>query len=163
MKDEVSVCSGQVQACKGQVILRASAIGSCVVVAAYEPNALVGGMAHVMLPGASRDNGSPPKAKYAEHALKEMLHEMAGFGAKKSRVLACLGGGGNVLESGHVSPGSETTRSVADILERMRIATVAKEVGGTQRRSCSLDVALGRVTYTVGSSEQRVLWEVQRT
>jgi hypothetical protein len=35
------------------------------------------------------------------------------------------------------------------------------EVGGTQRRSCVLHVARGRVTYTVGDSEQRTLWEAK--
>ena len=35
------------------------------------------------------------------------------------------------------------------------------EVGGTQRRSGALDVARGRVSYTIGDSEQRVLWEAE--
>jgi hypothetical protein len=66
---------------------------------------------------------------------------------------------GNVLGPGHDGPGPEIVRSVAEILGRMHIVPVATEVGGDQRRSCSLDVASGRVTYTVGDSRSMTLWE----
>ena len=161
MKDEISVNSGEVQVCKGEGLLHANAIGSCVVVAAYDPDSGVGGMAHVMLPGASRSRNTSRDTKYAEDAVEEMMQKMASLGASKARVHACLIGGGNVLGDGHDTPGPETAQSLTEILVGKGIATVAKEVGGTQRRSCALDVARGRVTYTIGDSEQRVLWEAE--
>ena len=51
MKQEISVSSGEINACRAEGVLRASAIGSCVVVAAYDAGTGAGGMAHVMLPG----------------------------------------------------------------------------------------------------------------
>ena len=68
MKDEMSVNSGEVKACRKVGILRAGAIGSCVIVAAYAPDSGIGAMAHVMLPGASRDRDPSGKTRYAEAA-----------------------------------------------------------------------------------------------
>jgi len=160
-RSEVSVSSGEVKACRGQGLFRATAIGSCVVVTAYDPDSGVGGMAHVMLPGAWRDRDSSRKTRYAEDAIPEMMRKMADLGIAEPRVQACLIGGGNVLGDDHDSPGPEIIRSLMEILARRGITPVAREVGGTQRRSCALDVARGRVTYTIGDSVQRTLWEAE--
>jgi len=50
---EIYVSSGEVKSCQSEGILCASAIGSCVVVCAYDSDSVTGGMAHVMLPGRS--------------------------------------------------------------------------------------------------------------
>jgi len=158
---EIGVDSGEVAVTGGASVLRANAIGSCVVVAAYDPNAGVGGMAHVMLPGASRDPDPSLRTKYAEDAMQEMMRKMAALGADGSRVRVCLIGGANVLGNGDDSPGAEIVRSLNEILDRMGLAVVATEVGGMQRRSCTFDLPRRRVTCTVGDSEDRVLWEAR--
>ena len=159
MIDESDVDSGEDKACRGKGILRANAIGSCVGVAAHDPDAGVGGMAHVMLPGGSRDPGLSDTTKYAEDAIRELMRTMSAKGAGEARLRVCLVGGGNVLGPGHVGPGPEIVISLTEILDSMRIEPVATEVGGTQRRSCSLDAASGRVTYTVGDSGCLTLWD----
>ncbi len=159
MKDDLSVSSGQVKSCKGEGILRGRVIGSCVVVAAYDPQSSVGGMAHVMIPGASCDENPSRRTRYAEDAVEEMMAKMATLGAQEARGHACLVGGANMLGDGHDSPGLETVRSVTETLRRKGTSPVAMEVGGTKRRSCCLDVGRGRVSYTIGDSQQRVLWE----
>jgi chemotaxis protein CheD len=161
MKDEVSVDSGRVRACQGKGILRASAIGSCVVVAAYDPDGRVGSLAHVMLPGVSRRREPRGRTRYAENAVREMMRKMRALGAKETRLRAYLVGGANVLGEGHESPGPETTRSLVGILGARSVELVALDVGGTERRSCVLDVAHGRVTFTVGDSAERTLWEAR--
>ena len=158
---EVSVDSGEVGVCKRAGILRASAIGSCVVVTAYDPGSGVGGMAHVMLPGASPDRDPSRKTRYAEDAIQEMIRKMAALGADQARFQVGLVGGANVLGDGHDSPGPEIVRSLTAVLAENGITPVATELGGTERRSCSLDVGCGRVTYTAGDSGPRVLWEAE--
>ena len=90
------------------------------------------------------------------------MRKMVVLGAKAARVRVCLVGAANVLGDGHDSPGPGVIRSLTEILGRKGITPVAVEIGGAQRRSCALDVACGRVTYTIGDSEQRVLWEAPR-
>ena len=162
MKDplqEIFVNSGDAKACRGDGILQASAIGSCVAVAAYDPDSAVGGMAHVMLPGESPGPDPSVKTKYAKDALGEMMRAMSNLGATEARIHVCLIGGGNVLGDGHDGPGPDIVRSLTEILGGKGITPAAMEVGGTQRRSCALHAARGRVTYTVGDSELRTLWE----
>jgi len=156
---EDSVNTVEVRTLKGEGILRASAIGSCVAVAAYDPQSGVGGMAHVMLPGSSPQKDPSNRTKYAEDAVEEMMRKMAELGAGEAGIQVCLLGGGNVLGDGHDTPGPEIVESLRGILGRRGVTTVAMEVGGTQRRSCCLDVAGGRVTYTIGDSGQQILWE----
>jgi chemotaxis protein CheD len=162
MKLHIAVNSGEVKTGRLETVLRANAIGSCVVVAAYEACARVGGMAHVMLPGRSPDQMPWKKTRYAENAVEEMMRKVVALGAKPVRVESCLVGGANVLGEGRESPGPASVRSLGDILAAAGIAVVATEVGGRQRRSCTLDVARGRVTYTLGDSGQRLLWEATR-
>ena len=57
------------------------------------------------------------------------------------------------------APGPATIRSVFETLAAHGVAPVAEDVGGTQRRSCVLNVSRGRVTYSLGDSESRMLWE----
>lgn len=159
MKNEFFVNSGEVAACQGSGVLRAGAIGSCVVVTGYDPDSCVGGMAHVMLPGVSQDPDPSVRTKFAENALQAMVQKMLASGATEAGLHICLIGGGNLLGEGHDSPGPETVRSLAALLDIMNIRPVATELGGTQRRTCALDVACGRVTYTVGDSAGRTLWE----
>jgi chemotaxis protein CheD len=158
MNSELAVNSGEVNACKGEGILRARALGSCVAVTAYSPDCRVGAMAHVMLPGTQIAEGSPHDLKYAEDAIQEMMRLLTSLGVGKSGIHVCLVGGGNVLGADHESPGEDTVQSVTEVLAMTGITPVATEVGGTQRRSCALDLGCGRVTYTVGDSAEMVLW-----
>lgn len=158
MNKAYSVDSGEVKVCQGDGVLLASAIGSCVAVTCYEGALCVGGMAHVMLPGASRDPNRSDRTKYAEDALSELVQKMSALGAGETGLHVCLVGGGNLLGSGHDNLGQEIVLSIVEILGRMGIEPAATDLGGTQRRSCTLDVACGRVTFTVGDSARRLLW-----
>jgi len=156
----IDVHTGDVKVCKGEKILQASAIGSCVAVAAFDSAARVGGMAHVMLPGASPDGQPSRRTRYAEDAVGEMVRTMAELGADVSLIAACLVGGGDILGKGD-GPGQEIVDSVVEALRKRRVKVVAEELGGTERRSATLDVARGRVSYTIGDSERRALWGVE--
>lgn len=158
MDRDISVDSGEVAATQGAAVLRAMAIGSCVVAAAYDTNTGIGGMAHVMLPGTSPHGAGTNRTRYAGDAIEEMLRRMTALGAATNGMSVCLVGGGNILGGGHDSPGPEIVQSLIAILGEKGIVPVAMEVGGTQRRSCSLDVSCGRVTYTIGDSVERTLW-----
>lgn len=156
---ELSVDTGEVVASGGIALLRARALGSCVAVTAYDPVSCVGALAHVMLPGKSCRAYTLSSTKYAEEAIADLMKKMLALGASKARMQVCLIGGGNVLGEGYESPGPEIVRSLFAILERAEITPVAEDVGGMERRSATLEVATGRVTYTIGDSGSRLLWD----
>jgi chemotaxis protein CheD len=143
-------------------ILQASAVGSCVAVAAYDPEAGIGGMAHVMLPGASPDNREAQRTRYAEDGIEELIRAMTALGAQPERLAACIAGGGNILKRDDDSLCEANVSSVTRVLEERGITLHAAEVGGTERRSICLDASSGRIRYTVGDSKPRLLWEPGR-
>ncbi len=158
MDDLTEVSTGEVEAAS-EGVLKAGAIGSCVAVAAYDPKSGVAAMAHVMLPGQSCDYAPSTQTRYAANAIDEMMRKMATLGAVAPSIRVCLVGGGNVLGDGHDSPGPEIVQSIFQILGEMGIIPEATVLGGTSRRSCTLDVSRRRVTYTVGDSSERTLWD----
>ena len=159
---EISIEAGVVMVVREPVVLRSSPLGSCVAVAAYDPHNGVGAMAHVMLPGRCLSNNADRKTLYAEAAVCDMVHKVKKLGAATAGIHVFLVGGADVLGNGHGSPGPEIIQSVTGILDAKGLRICASHIGGTERRSCILDTGRARVTYTVGDSEQRLLWEVAR-
>ncbi len=156
---ESYVDSGEVEVCKGDGILKVAAIGSCVAITAYDPNSMVAGIAHVMLPGKSNGKKRSDKTKYAVDAIEKLISSMVKLGANKAELIICLIGGGNVLGVGQEELGAMNVHSTTNILKKKKITPVAMVVGGNQRRSCSLNANLGRVSYTIGGSEEMILWQ----
>ncbi len=80
MTEFVDVNTGEVEIASRPVVLQAMAIGSCVVVAAFDRNKKIGGLAHIMLPGRSPERKSKDKTKYTEDAIDELLKELKNLG-----------------------------------------------------------------------------------
>ena len=70
MEEIIDVNTGQVRFGRGDVVLRSLAIGSCIAVAAYDAEARVGALAHIMLPGRAPED-CLEKTRYAEDPLRK--------------------------------------------------------------------------------------------
>jgi chemotaxis protein CheD len=160
MLTELFVDTGEVRVCRGTSILHAGAIGSCVVITAYDPDSRVGGMAHVLLPGASPAGQAGLRTRYAVDALQDLLAAMLREGASMPPIV-CLVGGANVLGDAEQSPGPDISRTLVSRLTELGITPAAVDLGGRVRRRCSLWIAEGRVVYAVGDGEERLLWSAQ--
>ena len=66
----IDVNAGEVKAARKPAMLRSVAIGSCIVIVAYNREKGVGAMAHIMLPGYAPEQSSE-KTKYADFEGKE--------------------------------------------------------------------------------------------
>ena len=97
MEEVIYVNTGEVKVAVDKAILRAIAIGSCIVVAALDSKKRVGAMAHVMLPGKA-PRQFLEKTKYAFDAIEKMLGQMLEAGSNVDDIEVCLVGAGNVLE-----------------------------------------------------------------
>ena len=154
----VNVDTGEVKIGTGNTILRSNAIGSCVVISAYDSFKKIGGQAHTMIPGTAPKGNENSKNKYAGTAIKEMLKMMIQVGAKIENIEACIVGGGNVLNRDGDSICCENIKSVIKSLNEKNIKIIAKDVGGTVRRSVSFDIEKGIVNYSKGDSGEKLLW-----
>ncbi len=98
MKKIINVFTGEVKAAKENAVLKSAAIGSCVVIAAYDAKEMVGALAHVMLPGASLEKRTSPRTRYAVDAIVEMTGMMTRLGTDRENIEVCMVGGADVLQ-----------------------------------------------------------------
>lgn len=162
MNTIIDVQTGEVKSDVGEVVLSTKAIGSCVVVIAYDATKKVGSMAHIMLPGsAPPDKGDDLKTRYAANAISEMLEQMRRLGSWKKDIKAALVGGGNVLKRKGDTICDENIKSTLQLLEETDLTIVGKVLGGAHRRSASLDIEQGIIYYTEGGSSEIELWRAQ--
>jgi len=158
MKKIIYAHTGEVKSGKKDTILRSSAIGSCLAIAAYDKNMQVGALAHVMLPGKAPEGRKNQKTRYAANALDELIIKMNLLGTKEKNIEVCLVGGANILKKKDGLIAADNIFSVEELLIKRKIKIRAKSVGGTERRSITLNVETGCVRYTIGNGAEKLLW-----
>lgn len=155
----IYIQTGEVKACANDTILKSSPIGSCIVIAAYDTSEQIGAMAHFMLPGKAPDKKDYQKIRYVAEALEELINGMNELGSKEKNIEVCLVGGANVIKRENDTIAGDNIASVNELLKKRNIIIRAKSVGGTERRSVSLDVETGSVNYTVGDGAEKLLYQ----
>ncbi len=158
MKEIIDVNTGEVKLGTGKIILRSIAIGSCIVIAAYDLKKKIAAMAHIMLPGRAPSK-TPEKTKYAVDAIDEMIHTMTQTGSDKCDIEACLVGGGNVLKKKDDTICRDNIESATQLLEKKHIPVRATALVGTKSKGVFLDVETGSVTYTEADGKEKLLWK----
>ena len=159
MKKIIDVYTGEVKAGRKNTILKSNAIGSCVVIAAYDSTKKVGALAHVMLPGAAPERETFQRTRYAADAIEEIINRMTHLGANKDDIEVCLVGGGNVLKREDDTICQDNIASVVELLDEKQVKIREKTVGGTVRKRVSLNVENGSIYYTEGNADEKLLWE----
>lgn len=158
MEEVIYVSTGEVKVAAGEAILRAVAIGSCIVVAALDSKKRIGAMAHVMLPGKA-PRQFLEKTKYAFDAIEKMLDQMLEAGSNPNDIEVCLVGAGNVLEKENDTICDANIESVTGILKEKNIPVKASVLGGTERKGVILDTETGIISYTEGDGSKKLLWK----
>ena len=158
MKGIVDVNSGEVKIGRGKMMLRSVAIGSCVVITAYDFKKKIGAMAHVMLPG-SAPNGTSERTRYAADAIDELVNKMIQAGSKQCDIETYLVGAGNVLKKKDDTICKDNVTSITRLLERKHIPVRAMALGGTERKGVFLDVETGSISYMEGDGKEKPLWK----
>ena len=154
MKRVIDVSTGKVKVGRKAAILKTMAIGSCIVVGAYEGVKCIGGMAHIMLPGKAPANKKTfEKTRYAADAIDVLLSRMARLGMRghNRNIEIVVVGGGNVLKRDDDSICTDNIKSTLDLLRKNDLKVRTKVVGGFVRRSLTLDVENGIFSYTEGN------------
>lgn len=161
MKHIEDIGVGKVMVTRDKIVLKAIALGSCIGVAAYDAGKRIGGMAHVMLPDRAPEKAAE-KTRYAANAIEEMIGQMIEMGSKPGDIEVCLVGGANVLERHDDTICRSNAESVCNILNNGKMDVKESVLGGTQRRSVSIDVETGEIWCTEGDGEKRLLWKTSK-
>ncbi|MHC5059643.1 MAG: chemotaxis protein CheD [Planctomycetota bacterium] len=162
MNGVVDVQIGQVKAVRGQVILKSSAIGSCIAVVACDPANNIAAMAHIMLPDHAPANKSrSEKTKYACDAIDLLFDKMAKSGSTNKDVKVVVLGGANVLQKEDDTICDANIKSTLGYLSQKNLEVVATAVGGVIRRNVWLDTENWIVSYSEGDGGKKQLWRWQ--
>lgn len=162
MKKVIDISTGEVKVAGAGAILRSAAIGSCIVIAAYDSSKKVGAMAHIMLPGRAPKDADSKRTRYAADAIDEMINRMTRTGANQCDLEVCLVGAGNVLEKQDDTICKDNIESTTELLGKKHIPVRAAVLGGTERKCISLDVETGSIFYKEGDSREKLLWKSTR-
>ena len=159
MEKIVNVSTGKVKVGRKGEILKSTAIGSCVVIAAFDSEKDLGVMAHVMLPGRAPKSACGESTRYAADAIEQMISKITVEGANLCDLEVCLVGAGNVLKKQDDTICKNNIDSITQLLKEQNIPVRAAVLGGTERKGISLEIESGSVYYTEGDREEKMLWK----
>lgn len=138
-------------------VLVAYGLGSCVGVTAYDREAKVGGLAHILLPssgGRVPDRTDP--ARYADTGVDAFLAALMAAGAVRGRLTIKVAGGASVLGPANAEKfkiGERNAESIREQLKRHGLRVSADDLGGIRGRTLELHVGEGRTFVRTASSD----------
>ncbi|MHB1159397.1 MAG: chemotaxis protein CheD [Chloroflexota bacterium] len=162
MADQVTVPVGigELRASRSpSEVLVAYGLGSCVGVCLYDPQAKVGGLAHVMLPNSAEAISQRPLGKFADCAVPMLLEEMVKLGVEPRRLICKIAGGAQMLTAPGFSTngfnvGERNVEAVKAALERHRVPLLKYDTGGNRGRTLAVHLATGKIMVrTIGEKE----------
>ncbi len=142
----------------GQV-LATFALGSCIGLAVYDPQAAVGGLLHFMLPDSAIDpaHGKDNPYRYADTGIPLLLDHVQRRGANRRRLIVSAAGAAQMLDQGGVFEiGRRNYQAMRRLLWKAGLLLHAEAVGGARSRTVRLEIASGRL-WLNESGEQREL------
>lgn len=146
----IPVPTGQIKTGKSPDILAVYGIGSCVIVAMYDPKRKIGGLAHILLPVTCDLPLDTTKLnRYADHGVKELLELLLKQGCLRNSLVAKIVGGSKMFSTTcdyENNVGCDNIRSVKSILAKLKIELVSEDTGGSKGRSVEFDLETGELS-----------------
>ncbi len=139
------------------------ALGSCIGLAVYDPNARVGGLLHFMLPDSSiAGKGESNPFKFADTGIPRLLDQVCALGASKRRLEVWAAGAASMLESaGGFEIGKRNHQALRRLLWKSGLLLTAEAVGGNQSRSVRIEIGTGNF-WVQESGEEHKLFRPRR-
>lgn len=143
----VKIQPGQYYAASGEGSI-STVVGSCVSTCLWDPVRRIGGMNHFMLPGEPSQAASPwgLSARFGVYAMEVLINEMLHLGAERSRLVAKVFGGAQVLQGfDTLDVGRMNSRFVLSFLQEEGIQLLAQDLLGVCPRKLHFFPDSGKV------------------
>ncbi len=155
-----SLRAGELRVAGAPGLLVIHGLGSCVAVFIYDPDARVGGLAHVLLPRPP--GGENERAgRYATTAVPAMVEESIRLGARRAALLAKVTGGSRMFTwdagAGRPTIGEKNVEAALRALEEAGVRVVGADIGGEGGRTVVADLNDGSLTIRTIRGEPRVI------
>jgi len=159
MKHVVGVADMAISSSADDVLIT-HALGSCLGIAAHDPEVGVGGLLHVMMP-LSKINPEKADANpyfFVDTGVPRFLDELFDHGARKRSLKIIVAGGASVnhAQTDRFAIGKRNFVVFKKLLWKNGILMGAQDVGGEIARTMRLEIATGRVILSSGSTT----WEL---
>ena len=135
------------------------ALGSCIGVAAYDPQARVGGLLHFMLPDSKINayKASILPATFCDTGLDRLFNDLAHLGAVQRRLRLYLVGAAKVLNTGDFFDiGKRNQLAAKRKLWELGLLIEDEDLGGEMSRTLKLHMESGRVTVRDSFGEREL-------
>src|SRR5215210_5666193 len=133
-------------------VLITQGLGSCVAILLHDPEARIGGLAHVLLPSPALARVDANPAKFPQSAVPRLLELMLADGAQHGRITARLAGGASMFAAlappGTIQMGERNLVAARQVLNTHGVPLVGESVGGDFGRTVRLRVSDGTVEVT---------------
>lgn len=157
MPPVIPVGMGEMKIARCPELLVVYGIGSCVIVALYDPKSKTGGLAHVMLPdstGIDKETMNP--IKFADTAVPALYEALAEAGAFKGSLVVKIVGGSEMFPptedyENHI--GRDNTIAVKKALKKINLPLIAEDTGGRRGRSIEFDLEAGMIKLSIIGEE----------
>ncbi len=161
MPELIKVGMADLKAGKNPDSIISYGLGSCVGIALYDPQAKVGGLAHIMLPDSTQARATDNTAKFADTALPVLLEQVIALGGSRNRLTAKIAGGSQMFSFAQATDvmriGDRNAEAVKAVLKSLSIRLVAEDVGGNYGRTVELLLDSGIfLIKTVNKGENRL-------
>ena len=141
---------------EGNRALACLGLGSCIGLAAYDPVARIGGMAHIVLANSHGKMGEG-SAKYADVAVPLLIEKMKDMGAQPSRLQVKIAGGAQMSAArglgGVFKIGEDNVAAVVSALTSHGISISGSDTGGNRGRTFRLCLTTGAATVSSAGQE----------
>ena len=151
MSQEIVVKIADLAVAREPAVISTHGLGSCLAIALYDPQAKVGGLAHVMLPSSELVKNHTNPAKFPATAIAVMISEIERLGGSRSRLRAKLAGGAKMFGSlltisrgqATANIGQRNTLEAKAELDRLGIPIAAEDTGLDYGRSVEFLLSSG--------------------
>ena len=135
------------------------AVGSCIAVCVFDPEATVAGMLHFLLPEASINPGraATHPAVFADTGIPLLFQKAYSHGLVKQRAIVKLVGGADMVQTpAAFNTGKRNLLAARNLLWRNGVFIAAEDVGGTDARTVHMSVDDGRLQVMTGRSRKEL-------
>ncbi len=144
---------------KAPDLLAVYGVGSCVIVAMFDPKTKIGGMSHVMLPdSAGLDQSRINPRKFADTAIPLLFQTLSHAGVFRGSIWAKVVGGAEMFpptEDYNIQIGARNAAACIKALDTLGVPLLAQDVGGAIGRSVEFDLSSGTLFVTTLGEERK--------
>ncbi len=151
------VLVGDMKVGRSDDILVTHALGSCLGLMIYDPDAKVGGLLHAMLP-LSKINPQKAEANpfmFVDTGVPRLFRSVYELGGKKNRMIVKAAGCGRPLSNNEMFKIGERNYIVLKkMLWKNNVLLESEDIGGTASRTVHFELSSGRVIISSNSQKQ---------